>query len=497
MSLTKTLETMVFDLLAQTKNRIGRTHLWKNSTSVILLLHGVFECDGLSPRATTAAVELLRWFVPEGAADIVQHLLSPLVRLLETPDRGRPVSMALIASVVDLLDEVANAHASTTSRALRDALPVLVQLLPLNAMRPGRTLKVLPRLLSLLITVIDRHSADEADVDVRHIFVRKGGIPPLVALLGTEGVDRLSTQGSQVLQLLDTLAFENVAVKDALRMTGGLTTVASLVVHRDDPTRVRAVQSLCHFVEDYPANKKAVAESPAVLDYLMETLSVRNRVRRLNRLSQCALLEEVFGTAPAVPLTPDLLERMLDAKLCLSNVPLTARAMHTTAMAMLQRADAQGIRTALAHAADLEAQLDGRFSSTLDFAAVAVAHSRLADLADAESRRRRWKALGLSPPTPPIDFVCPITHEAMVDPVVALDGHSYERAAISRVLSEGNGLSPLTRAPLDPDAIGAKRVFYPNHALLKRMRDHEEDVLATVEAAHGTKRQRSGSRNVR
>ena len=279
-------------------------------------------------------------------------------------------------------------------------------------------------------------------------------------------------------------------------MTGGLATVASLVAQRHDPTRVRAVQSLCHFVEDYPANKKSIAESPAVLDYLMETLSVRNRVHRLNRLSQCALLEELFGTAPAVPLTPDLLERVLDAKLCLRNVPLTARAMHTTAMAMLQGADAQGIRTALAHAADLQAQLDGRFP-TLDFTAVAVAHDRLADLADAESRRRRWEALGLSPPTPPIDFVCPITHEAMVDPVVALDGHSYERAAISRVLSEGNGLSPLTRAPLDPDGIGAKRVLYPNRALLKRMRDHEEDVLATVEAAHGTKRRRSGSRKLR
>jgi len=30
----------------------------------------------------------------------------------------------------------------------------------------------------------------------------------------------------------------------------------------------------------------------------------------------------------------------------------------------------------------------------------------------------------------PPEFYCPITHEVMVDPVVAQDGHTYERQAI-------------------------------------------------------------------
>ena len=52
----------------------------------------------------------------------------------------------------------------------------------------------------------------------------------------------------------------------------------------------------------------------------------------------------------------------------------------------------------------------------------------------------------------PAEFVCPITQETMVDPVVASDGNSYERRAIQEVLDmavqKGKTmipLSPLTR----------------------------------------------------
>lgn len=37
---------------------------------------------------------------------------------------------------------------------------------------------------------------------------------------------------------------------------------------------------------------------------------------------------------------------------------------------------------------------------------------------------------------------CPITHELMSDPVVAADGHTYERAAIQRSLDTGNMRHP-------------------------------------------------------
>ena len=35
---------------------------------------------------------------------------------------------------------------------------------------------------------------------------------------------------------------------------------------------------------------------------------------------------------------------------------------------------------------------------------------------------------------PPDDFLCPMSHAIMDDPVVAADGHTYEKAAMERVL---------------------------------------------------------------
>jgi hypothetical protein len=47
---------------------------------------------------------------------------------------------------------------------------------------------------------------------------------------------------------------------------------------------------------------------------------------------------------------------------------------------------------------------------------------------------------------------CPITLALMADPVVAADGHSYERAAIQEWIDGGHGISPLTRDPIAPPA---------------------------------------------
>ena len=63
------------------------------------------------------------------------------------------------------------------------------------------------------------------------------------------------------------------------------------------------------------------------------------------------------------------------------------------------------------------------------------------------------------------------------DPVVASDGHSYERSAILSVLRDGNGLSPLTREPLQPN------VLIQNRNLKRRMQEHEEDILRVAATA--------------
>ena len=70
--------------------------------------------------------------------------------------------------------------------------------------------------------------------------------------------------------------------------------------------------------------------------------------------------------------------------------------------------------------------------------------------------------------------VCPVTREVMRHPVVASDGHSYERDALKEVL-ERDGRS-LTRELLQP-------FFFPNHNLKKRIRECAPPPLARAACA--------------
>ena len=63
--------------------------------------------------------------------------------------------------------------------------------------------------------------------------------------------------------------------------------------------------------------------------------------------------------------------------------------------------------------------------------------------------------------------------ELFVDPVVASDGHTYERAAIEEVLLRHDRRSPLTRESLGPQLV-------PNIALRKCLADHDEELAAAV-----------------
>jgi hypothetical protein len=76
---------------------------------------------------------------------------------------------------------------------------------------------------------------------------------------------------------------------------------------------------------------------------------------------------------------------------------------------------------------------------------------------------------------PPEDYLCPITHEVMVDPVMATDGHTYERRAIERWLQDK------CTSPNTGEALELKAVF-PNHLLRRQIREWQERVLASVQS---------------
>ncbi|CAF5010581.1 unnamed protein product, partial [Rotaria sp. Silwood1] len=65
----------------------------------------------------------------------------------------------------------------------------------------------------------------------------------------------------------------------------------------------------------------------------------------------------------------------------------------------------------------------------------------------------------------PASFLCPITHELMIDPVIDPDGNSYERSAINDWLKQ-HSTSPITRTPLHLNDLR------PNRALRESIEEY-------------------------
>ena len=89
-----------------------------------------------------------------------------------------------------------------------------------------------------------------------------------------------------------------------------------------------------------------------------------------------------------------------------------------------------------------------------------------ADRRDRRTRAPRVKHL-------PDEYRCPITLNAMVDPCLAPDGHSYERRAIERWFA-AHGTSPLTNQRLESTEV------VPNHALRKAIARFRDECAAEL-----------------
>jgi Mg-chelatase subunit ChlD len=74
-------------------------------------------------------------------------------------------------------------------------------------------------------------------------------------------------------------------------------------------------------------------------------------------------------------------------------------------------------------------------------------------------------------------FICPITQEVMIDPVIGSDGITYERSAITAWFSAGNSTSPLTRQPM------LSQSLVPNIALRSAIADAVRTTVPSVAVA--------------
>ena len=77
---------------------------------------------------------------------------------------------------------------------------------------------------------------------------------------------------------------------------------------------------------------------------------------------------------------------------------------------------------------------------------------------------------------PPDCFVCPITKKIMEDPVVTIDGHTYEREAIEQWL-EDKDTSPFTKLEL------SSKTLIPNHTLRNCIDEYRDQPVTNPEGS--------------
>ena len=69
----------------------------------------------------------------------------------------------------------------------------------------------------------------------------------------------------------------------------------------------------------------------------------------------------------------------------------------------------------------------------------------------------------------PSEYFCPITQDVICDPVIAWDGHTYERVSIARWLEE-HATSPMTGETLQD------RTLRPNHSMRSQIIGYGETL---------------------
>jgi hypothetical protein len=239
-----------------------------------------------------------------------------------------------------------------------------------------------------------------------------GAVPPLVALLDAGAESKVAEIAAGAWW---NLAFDNPTNQDAIREAGAIPLLVALL--------------------------HAGAESKAA-EITAKTLSVL----ACNPTCSDAILAAVVNAAAPLHAFSEL-----------------QRKLRSVATARLHRAEAGetvvALEAALATAAAVGAA---------DEAVTERVRSRLEELQAAVARRARRESVGLNVPLP-ADFTCPITYDKMKDPVVASDGHSYERSAIEEILRGPHPISPLTRATLGTALV-------PNLNLRRRIDDHEAEL---------------------
>lgn len=227
-------------------------------------------------------------------------------------------------------------------------------------------------------------------------------------------------------------------------------------------TDLRGVQHRCDQALAVPPARGLAAASDGCDPGLRKAVALSEYVR--------CLTQYVLGAAAPAPREPpaasdacgadvraELLRLNVDGLVALdaaalpAGTPSTIRTHHGAAAAFRRLGAYLQAELALCGDASLEGDNQNVLQTVTQVAAVEAGELRAELLRLATADRA-------GAPGAPRGFVCPITLVLMADPVMAADGHSYERAAITAWLA-GHDTSPATNLPLEH-----KRLV-DNHAL--------------------------------
>ena len=337
--------------------------------------------------------------------------------------------------------------------AVQPAIPSLVQLLKLSG---GASVAA-----SALLTL--SRTSDTALDAIREA----GAIPALVALLHAGAESEAAERAADALWFL---ALDNPTNQDAIREAGAIPALVALLhAGAESEAAKSAAGVLWNLADDNRTNQDAIREAGAIpllvalLHAGAESKAAENAAGALKNLAAYNPTNK-----DAVRESKSRVEDAILAAVANAAAPLHAfsslqRKLRSVATARLQRAEAGETADALEAALAMAAAV-----GAADEAVTERVRSRLDEVQTAAARRARRESVGLNVPLP-ADFTCPITYDKMKDPVVASDGHSYERSSIEEILRGPHPISPLTRAMLGTALV-------PNLNLRRRIEDYEAEL---------------------
>ena len=115
---------------------------------------------------------------------------------------------------------------------------------------------------------------------------------------------------------------------------------------------------------------------------------------------------------------------------------------------------------------DSSSMLNTNSATSLDTMSADIADAKDTVVASA-NKANRMKGMKIRD-----EFICPITYELMRDPVVASDGHTYEKAAIEKWLKH-HQISPRNGEPMVSFTL-------PNMNMKKLIQDIIDEVFALM-----------------